>query len=170
MNPLDQIMKYGLSLGMVLATAFGAYQWRMADNAERTVMVERNARQNEDLQRGEKARIQIEANRELEQHRALKGQEILNGLQAEIDLRQTQLGLERTASGRLRGTIATYAADRGPAGQTCSAELEGARNRATTLGDLLTQADGLAGEFADAAERHAAEARSLKERVLADRE
>lgn len=76
----------------------------------------------------------------------------------------------RADADSLRGTIAAYAA----AGGGGEAQGDGAacldlRNRATILGELLQQADGLAGEFAEAAELHADQVRTLKAVVGNDR-
>ena len=60
---------------------------------------------------------------------------------------------------RLRDTIAGFAAG----GEIARDTLDAARRRAATLGDLLADADRLAGELAKAAERHAAEVRLLRD-------
>lgn len=64
---------------------------------------------------------------------------------------------------RLRSQVAQFAAAcGGRETDSPAAALEHCRNRATTLGELLGEADGLAEEFAGAAERHADEIRTLK--------
>jgi Protein of unknown function (DUF2514) len=168
-NPLAPVVRYALTIALLLSSAFGAYHWYGHTSTENTLLRERAQRAEQDSARSELARTKDKVEREKEYQRGLSGQEIADAFQKQIDLRETQLRSERAGADRLRNDAAAFAARRGEPGQACPAELEGTRDRAATLGDLLTQADGLAGEFADAAERHAAEARTLKERVTSDR-
>lgn len=169
MNILDLIPRWVLLAALAGSSAFGAYQWYAHISTENLLLKERTNRAEEDATRAEVAEEAEHTARETEYKRAVAGQGITDALTKEIQARDSLLGTERAAAGRLRGAIADYAASRGPAGQTCTAELAGARDRAATLGDLLDQADVLAGDFADAAERHASQARTLKARVVADR-
>lgn len=150
-------------------SAFGIYQWGQHNSVEKQLFSERAERSAQNAAAGKVAREAEAEFRKLEQRRNSIGQEISNGLQVQIDVRDSQLRTERAGAERLRNAATTYAAGRGPAGKTCTAELEGARHRAATLGDLLGEADSFAGEMVDAAERHAAEARTLRQRVDADR-
>lgn len=169
MNFLDLIPRWALLVALASASAFGAWQWADNTYTNGVLAKERMERSQEDTQNAESARAKERAEREKENKWAAKGREVADDFQKQIDLRETQLRAERAGAGRLRDAATAFAARRGPDGQTCAAELQGTRDRAATLGDLFTQADSFAGELADAAERHAAEARTLKQRVDADR-
>lgn len=70
----------------------------------------------------------------------------------------------------MRQQIAQYAAaGSGGEGQGDTAACLDLRDRAATLGNLLSEADGMAGEFAEAAELHADQVRTLKAVVTNDR-
>jgi len=60
---------------------------------------------------------------------------------------------------RLRHQLAAFAAG----GDAARDSVDACRRRAATLGQLLAEADGLAGEFAAAAEQHAGEVRLLRD-------
>jgi hypothetical protein len=156
----------------IIATlsAFGVYEWGQHNRVEKQLFAERAGWSDQNAERAEAARGAEAEFRKLEQRRNSIGQEISDGLQKQIDTRETQLRAERAGSERLRNDAAAFAASRGPVGQACPAELAGTRDRAATLGQLFSEADSFAGEMVDAAERHAAEARTLKARALADRE
>lgn len=105
-------------------------------------------------------------------------QEIHTTNQTEITNAQTQQDRTRTAAvaaarvdaDGLRRQIAAYTAPRGGSEtQGDGAACIDLQHRAATLGELLGQANGLAGDFAAAAEQHADEVRTLKAVVLNDR-
>lgn len=168
-NGLDFVPKWALLIALAMASAFGAWQWADNTYTNGVLSKERMERAQEDAKNAQANRGKEKAERDKENQRDLQGQEIADAFQKQIDARDTQLRAERAGGDRLRNDAKAFAARRGDPGQACPAELEGTRDRAATLGDLFTQADNLAGELADAAERHATEARTLKSRVEADR-
>lgn len=169
MNFLDLIPRWALLVALASASAFGAWQWADNTYTNGVLAKERMERSQEDTQNAESARAKERAEREKENQRGLEGREIADAYQKQIDVRDTQLRAERAGGDRLRNDAKVFATRRGDPGETCAAELEGTRDRASALGNLFTEADSFAGEMVDAAERHADEARALKQRVEADR-
>ena len=168
-NALDFVPKWALLIALAMASAFGAWQW--ADNTYTNggLSKERMERSQEDAKNAQANRGKEKAERDKENQRNLAGQEIADAFQKQIDKRETQLRTERAGADRLRNDAKAFATRRGDPGQACPAELEGTRDRAAALGQLFSEADSFAGEMVDAAERHADEARTLRQRVEADR-
>lgn len=169
LNPLDFVPKWALLIALAMASAFGAWQWADNTYTNGVLAKERMERSQEDTKNAQAARTKDKAEREKETQRNLDGREIADAYQKQIDLREAGLRAERAGAERLRNDAKAFAARRGDPGQACPTELEGTRDRAATLGKLFGEADSFAGEMVDAAERHAAEARTLKQRVEADR-
>lgn len=107
--------------------------------------------------------------RKQEQEAATKAQEIDRALSDAKGARARVRELERAGHGRVRDDIGAFLTAGRGAAQTCAADLAAERRKSATLGDLLETADRLAGDLADAAERHADEARALKAQLEADR-
>ena len=167
MIPLRAYLAGGMLAFMVL---FSAVEWAQKVRAVNKLAQTEASYARLEQSRAEAARAAEAKARNLEHDRDQTGQRISDAYQTQLDSRDTQLRVERSGADRLRSIVAAYAADSGAAGQACPPQLEGSRHRAATLGDLLTQADSLAGDFADAAERHADEARALMARVRSDRQ
>lgn len=169
LNPLDFIPKWALLAALAAASAFGAWQWADSTYTNGVLSKERMERSQEDTENAQAARAKDKAERDKENQRNLEGQELADAFQKQIDARDTQLRAERAGGDRLRNDAKAFATRRGDPGETCAIELEGTRDRAATLGQLFSEADSFAGEMVDAAERHADEARTLRQRVEADR-
>jgi hypothetical protein len=131
---------------------------------------ERADREKERADRATVARDAEAEYRRIENRRVSMAQEISNDLSRAQAARAMARERERADHDRMRGDVDAFlAAGRGGSAETCPAELAAERDRAATLGDLYLEADRQAGEFADAAERHADEARALKRQLLEDR-
>lgn len=131
---------------------------------------ERADREKDRADREKAAREAESEYRRIENRRASMAQEIANDLSRAQAARAVARERERADHDRMRDDVAAFlAAGRGGSAETCPAELAAERDRAATLGDLYLEADLQAGEFADAAERHADEVRALKRQLLEDR-
>lgn len=136
-----------------------------------TLAKERADRSEETTQRALAAAAAESKNRKLEQALVAQAQENDRALQKAKAFRDSALARERADHERMRGDIEAFLTAPGGGGaETCSAALELERGRSATLGRLFQEADGLAGELADAAERHADEARALKRQLVNDRQ
>jgi hypothetical protein len=139
--------------------------------AEATLAQERTDHANENAQREKTAREAEHEFRMFEQRRVDMAQEIANALAKAQAARAAAHSRELADHQRLLRDIEAFLATGGTAvPEECAADLAAAKHRAAILGKLLGEADGLAGEFADAAERHADEVRALKRQLEADRE
>lgn len=131
---------------------------------------EREQRAKETAARAQAASDAATAYRNLERTRAQAAQEIADAHAKTKAARAAARDREHADHDRMRGDVSDYlSAGRGGSAETCPAELAAARDRAATLGDLYLEADRQAGEFEDAAERHADEVRALKRQLLEDR-
>ena len=158
--------------GALLATQTVRLYSARADlaTATTTLATERGNRDEED-----KARLQVAID---DAHAVFRKQEIHTTTQTEIANAQAKQDRVRTAAvaaaranaDGLRRQIAAYTAPGGGReAQGDGAACIDLRNRATTLGLLLSAADSQAGDFAAAAEQHADEVRALKAVILNDR-
>jgi uncharacterized membrane protein len=141
-----------------LGWAKDALTLEQAERANETAVRERVARQMAE----QNARLQAEhAAKQQETVRAfndaLKAQEVAAAAAA-ADADSLRLAVECYATGSCLGPNADTAT-----GGTCE-------NRAATLGKLLPRIDSTAGRMARAADKHADEARVLKNQILLDRE
>jgi hypothetical protein len=138
---------------------------------QNTLYQERTARAAEDKQRAEVARAAEQEFRRMERQRVEMAQEIANDLSKSQRARDAARVTELADHQRVLSDVEAFlAAGSGGGAETCPADLAAERNRSSTLGRLFQEADGLAGEMADAAERHADEARALKRQVITDRQ
>lgn len=107
------------------------------------------------------ARAALEASETLRRHQeqqARAAEEVRRAHEEEkAALRRTADSLRRDLDG-VRNAFTTYAAGGGPAG---GASAPSGETRAGALGDVLGEGVRLVGELAEAAERHAADARAL---------
>lgn len=124
-------------------------------------------------QESERHRIALEDARETfrkgEVH-ARNQQEIADAHLAQEKRRLAHLAAAAADGDRLRKQVTEYAAACGGGeADSPATALQHCRDRATTLGHLLGEADGLAEALAGAAEQHADEVRTLKRVIENDR-
>jgi len=158
MNPLAWLYRNGMVLALVAAlVALGVQSLRLS--AERESHAQTRAER--DRINAAAAQAALEASETLRRHQeqqARAAEEVRRAHEEEkAALRRTADSLRRDLDG-VRNAFAAYAAGSGPAG---GASAPGGEARAGALGDVLGEGVRLVGELAEAAERHAADARAL---------
>lgn len=114
-----------------------------------------------------KARVAVQKLAAQKAAHAANQQEIVHAYNKERQARAADAS-RRATDDRVRNAIRDFAGGGQRAGSDPAA-CRGERDRSATLGLLLEEADGLAGEFATAAEQHAGEVRFLKRVIENDR-
>lgn len=141
-------------------------------DAARTALA--NEQRDRATENAERARVALEDARETfrkgEIH-ARNQQEIADAHAQQEKRRAAALAAAVADGQRLRNQVAQFAAACGGGeADSPATALQHCRDRAATLGALLGEADGLAEEFAGAAEQHADEVRTLMRVIENDRE
>lgn len=155
-SPLD--LRLWLAAALVAALAWGGIQTlRLSQEAKSHA----ETRAERDRINAAAARAALEASETLRRHQeqqARAAEEVRRAHEEEkAALRRTADSLRRDLDG-VRNAFTAYAAGGGPAGGTSAPSGEA---RAGALGDVLGEGVRLVGELAEAAERHAADARAL---------
>lgn len=109
------------------------------------------------LEAEKKGRELSEKYRELEQTAQKAVHQLTKNYEKELTETKAAVRALRTQRDSLLNSISSYAG-----GSPTGDSLPACRERATTLGELLGEADQLASELAEAAEQHASEVRVLK--------
>jgi hypothetical protein len=174
---LDKLKAYGFQLlALLLLVAVVGIGLRLQaaqlklEKARAALSAEQASRATENSQRMQVALDDArETFRRVENH-SRNQQEIADAHAAQEKRRIDRLAAAAADGQRLRDQVAAFAAACG-GGEAYSpaAALERCSHRAATLGLLLGEADQLAQEFADAAEQHAGEIRTLQRIVSNDR-
>lgn len=153
-NPLAKLAPYIIAGLLVL---LGVQTLRLSAEAQ----AHAETRAERDRINAAATRLALDASetlRRFEQTQAAQAEEQRRAHETEkAALRRTADRLRRDLDG-VRDAFAAYAAGGGAAGGTAAPSSE---DRARALGDVLGEGVRLAGELAEAAERHAAEARAL---------
>lgn len=155
-SPLD--MRLWLAVALTAALAWGGIQ-TLRLSAE--VQAHAETRAERDRINAAAARAALEASETLRRHQeqqARAAEEVRRAHEEEkAALRRTADSLRRDLDG-VRDALQSYAAG---GGGTPEAAAPSGEDRARALGDVLGDGVRLVGELAEAAERHAAEARAL---------
>jgi hypothetical protein len=166
---ISRAIASGLLVALLAALGLAGVQtWRLS-RAEVEIAKGTATLATERAAAAEAARAAEAKHRSLEQQLVAKTAENDYALYKARAERAATLARERADHERLRDDIEAFLTSGVGGAETCAAELDLERYRSATLGKLFTDADRVAGEMADAAERHADEARALKRQVLIDR-
>ena len=174
---LDKLKAYGFqALAMallVLTVILGAKLYAAKLDAERArsaLSAERESRAQENKDRMQAALDDARGTFRKGEIHARNQQEIADAHAEQEKRRVARLAAAAADGERLRAQVIEYAAACGGGeADSPAAALQHCRDRAATLGVLYREADGLAEEFAGAAEQHADEVRTMMRVIQNDR-